>query len=111
MDERYGFERSQEIADIDWIREASQRGECILTKDTAIARNPVEARIVHMCNARVVTVTTQRVPASSVLVSLIANEAAIRRWAFASRPVRMRIPTSARPVWKRCVIWLPQAVG
>lgn len=86
MDERYGFERSQEIADIDWIRESSHRGECILTKDTAIARNPVEARIVHMCNARVVTVTNQRVPAATVLSWLIANETAIGRWALRTLP-------------------------
>lgn len=82
MDERYGFEVSQEIADIDWIRDASERGECILTKDTAIARNPVEARIVNMCEARVITVTNQRVPAVTALGWLVENEAAIVRWAL-----------------------------
>lgn len=86
MDERYGFERSQEIADIDWIRESSQRGECIITKDSAIARNPVEARIVHMCNARVVTVTNQRVAAAAVLTWLIVSEATIMRWALRTPP-------------------------
>ncbi|MCA0294464.1 MAG: hypothetical protein LCH96_03945 [Actinobacteria bacterium] len=86
MDERYGFERSQAVADVDWIRESSQRGECIITKDTAIARNPVEARVVHMCTARVITVTNQRVSAATVLGWLITNQAAIMRWAGRTPP-------------------------
>ncbi|MGC0145035.1 hypothetical protein [Pseudactinotalea sp. Z1732] len=43
MDERYGAVASQEIEEADWIRDACARGECFLTKDSAIARNPTEA--------------------------------------------------------------------
>lgn len=61
MDERYGADASQDVADIDWIREATELGESLITKDTAIARVPVEAQVVHMCDARVFTITSARI--------------------------------------------------
>jgi PIN like domain len=53
MDERYGVRRSQAIADIEWIEEATARGEVLLCKDLAIARNRLEAETVYRTNARV----------------------------------------------------------
>jgi hypothetical protein len=81
MDEAYGPEASQDVADIDWIRDATARGECLLTKDVRIARNPVEARIVHMCEAKVFTVTDARITARQTLDRLLDNQATIFRWA------------------------------
>ncbi|GAA2362807.1 hypothetical protein Cme02nite_41510 [Catellatospora methionotrophica] len=53
MDERYGFEQSQAVADVDWIAEAAERDEVILCKDLAIARNPLEAEAVRRTSARI----------------------------------------------------------
>ncbi|MGC5165986.1 hypothetical protein [Luteimicrobium sp. DT211] len=81
MDERYGAARSQGIADVDWIRDASEHGDVLRTKDVAIARRPVEAQVVHMCDAAVVTVTNTHLPAATTAHWLLRHEAAIMRWA------------------------------
>jgi hypothetical protein len=86
MDERYGADRSQQVADVDWIREASARGECLLTKDVAIARNPSEAQMVVACDARVFAITNSRITGPQMLARLIQHEAAVFRWAQRSRP-------------------------
>ncbi|MEU4834917.1 hypothetical protein [Streptosporangium sp. NPDC023615] len=44
MDERYGKDDSQRIDDVQWIEEATIRGDILLCKDLAITRNLVEAR-------------------------------------------------------------------
>ncbi|GAA1732120.1 hypothetical protein GCM10009809_29470 [Isoptericola hypogeus] len=90
MDDRYGVDVSQSVSDVDWIREATQRGEFLLTKDVRIARNPVEARIVHMCDARVFTITNQRIPAPTALEWLVRHQAAI----FVGRHVPIRRSSS-----------------
>lgn len=57
MDERYGSQKSQRIGDEQWIADASRRGEVLLCKDTAIASNPAEARVVYMHAAQVFALT------------------------------------------------------
>jgi hypothetical protein len=52
MDERYGADRSQEIQDTQWIEEATLRGDVLLCKDLAIARNALEAQVIYMSGAR-----------------------------------------------------------
>jgi len=37
MDERYGVAESQNVSDVDWIEDATNRGEILLSKDLAIA--------------------------------------------------------------------------
>lgn len=86
MDERYGPEMSQAVADVDWIRDAAGRGECLLTKDTHIAYVPVEAQVVYMCDAKVVTVTNARITGPETLARLLRHEADIYRWASLTRP-------------------------
>lgn len=81
MDERYGADASQDVADIDWIREATELGESLITKDTAIARVPVEAQVVHMCDARVFTITSARITGPQMLERLLRNEQTVFRWA------------------------------
>ena len=39
LHERYGVAESQSISDVEWIEEATRRGEVLLCKDLAIARN------------------------------------------------------------------------
>ncbi|GEL95033.1 hypothetical protein CCO02nite_16910 [Cellulomonas composti] len=81
MDERYGVDRSQEISDTDWIRDAAVRGECILTKDSAIARRPAEALTVYTCSARVFTIRNARLTGPQMLDLLVASSASIQRFA------------------------------
>jgi len=86
MDERYGTDVSQSVADIDWIREASERGECLLTKDAAIARNAVEAEIVYNCDARVFALTNAKLTGPVMLSRFLLHEGAVFRWAARTRP-------------------------
>lgn len=53
MRERYGSVTAQQLADIDWIRDATAEGEVLLTGDKAIAKRPLEARAVVVASARV----------------------------------------------------------
>ena len=86
MDERYGSSVSQEVADVDWIREATERGECLITKDVAIARNPAEAEVVYNCDARVFAITNARITGLEMLARLVRHEPAIFRWAQRTPP-------------------------
>ena len=86
MDERYGVSASQGIEDTDWIREASERGECLLTKDSAIARNPTEADVIYNCDARVFTITDARITGFEILARFILHEESVFRWARRTRP-------------------------
>lgn len=86
MDERYGRDVSQEVADVDWIREATERGECLPTKDVAVAPNPSEAWVVFNCEARVFTITNARMPGPAMLDRSVLHEAAVLRWAPRTRP-------------------------
>jgi hypothetical protein len=53
MRERYGSVTAQALADIDWIRDATEAGEVLLTGDKMIAKRPLEARAVIAAGARV----------------------------------------------------------
>jgi hypothetical protein len=53
MDERYGVDPSQLINDVQWIEEATDQGDILLTKDLRIAVNPLEAATVDRVSARV----------------------------------------------------------
>lgn len=86
MDEIYGVDRSQEIDDIDWIRDATMRGECIITKDPKIARLPVEAQMVVMCDARVFALTSAKISGEQMKERLILHQDTIFRWAQRVRP-------------------------
>ena len=55
MRERYGPATAQELADIDWIRDASAESEVLLTGDKAIAKRPLEARAVIAAGAGLCT--------------------------------------------------------
>lgn len=82
MDERYGPDRSQVISDVEWIRDATSRGECLVTKDCAIARRPAEAAVVTMCDARVFALANARLTGAQMLGHLLAHQSTIFRMAL-----------------------------
>ncbi len=86
MDERYGFERSQAISDAEWIIDATRLGECLLTKDIAIATRSAEARIVVMNDARLFALANARLSGPESLDRFLRHEEAIFRWAGRVKP-------------------------
>jgi hypothetical protein len=82
MDERYGKDASQRVQDIDWIREAAGRGECMLTGDIRIARRPAEARTVWMTEARVFALPSGTATGPDKLARYVAQARAVMRWAL-----------------------------
>jgi hypothetical protein len=77
MDERYGVQRSQTVSDIEWIESASDRGEILLCKDLAIARNRLEAEVVHRTNARVFALANANLSGADAAACLLAHGTAI----------------------------------
>jgi hypothetical protein len=77
MDERYGAGGSQHIADVQWIEEATLRGDILLCKDLAIARNPVEARVVYTSGARMFALANARMVGKEMSAAFLGNEAQI----------------------------------
>ncbi|MET7458916.1 hypothetical protein [Nonomuraea sp. NPDC005501] len=77
MDERYGKEKSQQIEDVRWIEEATLRGDILLCKDLAIARNPIEARVIYMSGARAFALANASAVGREMANIFLANEAKI----------------------------------
>ncbi|MBB4920465.1 PIN-like domain-containing protein [Streptosporangium saharense] len=74
MDERYGKDDSQRIADTQWIEEATLRGDLLICKDLAITHNAVEARVIYMSGARVFALAKANVVGREMAELLLANE-------------------------------------
>ncbi len=72
MDGRYGIERSQAIADIAWIEDATGRGE---------ARNRLGAEAVYRLNARVFALANANLAGPEAARCFLAHEASIVRMA------------------------------
>lgn len=81
MNERYGSAAGEELADTQWIEDASRNGEVCLCKDEKIAHVALEAQTVYMWDARVFALSNARLTGARMLEWLIANEAAIHRMA------------------------------
>lgn len=77
MDERYGKNDSQRIEDVQWIEEATIRGDILLCKDLAITRNLVEARVIFMSGARIFAIANASVVGRDMADIFLANEARI----------------------------------
>jgi hypothetical protein len=104
MDERYGPEASQKIADTTWIRDASQSGEVVITKDRAISRRPLEAEAIYYSEARVFAIASAQITGPEQLERLLTNASRIERvsskpgpWIFGVyadevRRIRLRYP-------------------
>lgn len=104
MDERYGAEASQGVADTTWIRDASRAGELVITKDRAIARRPLEAEAIYYSEARVFAIASAQITGPEQLERLLNNRSRIERlsiqpgpWVFGVyldevRRLRLRYP-------------------
>lgn len=85
MRERYGSVNAQQLADIDWIRDATAQGEILLTGDKAIAKRPLEARAVVAAGARVFALGSSQLTGDAKAQRWLDNEAAIFRRADSLR--------------------------
>ena len=85
MRERYGSVSAQQLADIDWIRDATSEGEILLTGDKAIAKRPLEARAVNIAGARVFALGSSQLTGDAKAQRLLDNERAIFRRADTTR--------------------------
>ncbi|WP_173078320.1 hypothetical protein [Phytohabitans rumicis] len=83
MDERYGVTASQSVSDEDWIAEAASRGEVLLCKDLAIARNQLEAEAVFRADARVFALANANITGIAAAECFLAHEVTI--WSMARR--------------------------
>ncbi len=84
MDERYGVRDSQSTADMTWIRDASDSGDVIITKDKAIAKRLLEAEAIYYSEARVFTIASAQITGPQQIARLLVNESRIER--LTSRP-------------------------
>jgi hypothetical protein len=81
MDERYGSGKSPWVKDVEWIEDAAGRGDIILCKDLRIARNPLEADVVHRTSARAFGLARRDIDGASMAECFIAHEEQIFRMA------------------------------
>lgn len=81
MDERYGVNESQLISDVQWIEEATDLGEVLLTKDLRIAANPLEAASVHRLSARAFGLARRDVDGPTMARYFLDNQSRIFRMA------------------------------
>lgn len=79
MDERYGAKQSQVVIDVDWIWDATRRGEILLAKDRAIAKKPLEAQAIREAKSKVFVLASAQITGTQMLERLLANESAIER--------------------------------
>jgi PIN like domain len=86
MDERYGPDLSQSVADTDWIIDASSRREILLSKDRAIAKRPLEAEAIYYSSARALVIASAQITGPEMLNRLVSNSASIERLAARSGP-------------------------
>ncbi len=79
MRERYGSLTAQGLADIDWIKDATEAGEVLLTGDKAIAKRPLEARAVIEAGARVFALGSSQLTGPQKASRFIEHQSAIFR--------------------------------
>ena len=98
MDERYGKDGSQRVADVQWIEDGSSRGDIWRCQDLQLAPNPLEARLTYMSGARVFGLAKADVSGPDMALWLLSNEGRIVDYAkrvtepfvFAVGPARLR---------------------
>jgi hypothetical protein len=79
MRERYGSVTAQDLADIDWILDASARGEVLLTGDKTIAKRPLEAQAVVQAGARVFALGNSQLTGQQKAQRFLDRDSAIFR--------------------------------
>jgi hypothetical protein len=101
MRERYGEVSGQALSDIDWVRDAAEAGEAILTKDDHVATRPAEARTIYMCDARVFAFTKADLTADQMIDILLAHAEPIHRWAARTRGPYVATLRASLPIRRR----------
>ena len=86
MRERYGERSAQELADVDWIADASAVGEVLLTADKRIAKRPLEAAAVRATAAQVFALGNNNSTGAASAEQFLRSEAAILRRAHEPGP-------------------------
>jgi hypothetical protein len=81
MDERYGVNESQSISDVQWIEEATNHGNVLLTKDLRIATNPLEADAVYRVSARAFGLARRDIDGLTMTRYFLDNQSRIFRMA------------------------------
>jgi hypothetical protein len=81
MDERYGVSESQLIRDVQWIEDATEHGDVLLTKDLRIATNPLEAAAVHRVSARAFGLARRNVDGPTMASYFLSNRSRLFRMA------------------------------
>lgn len=84
MDERYGPDRSQAIADSEWIEGMAQLDEIALTSDKKIGKVPIQAEAIRRSSARILVIDAN-LTARGQASRLIGNRGGIERL-VSSRP-------------------------
>jgi hypothetical protein len=82
--EHYGIPADEQVADVDWIEEASGQGWPILVKDKRIRHRPAEIDAVVRHKARCFVITRGDLPSAQMVNRFVANKAAI--FAVAAKP-------------------------
>jgi hypothetical protein len=81
MDERYGVHSSQLVSDVQWIEDATDQGDVLLTKDLRIAFNPLEAATVDRVSARVFALARRDIDGPTMGRYFLDNQRRIFRMA------------------------------
>lgn len=79
MRERYGATTAERLADVDWIRDATESGEVLLAADKRIAKKPAEAQAIVKAKARVFALANGRITGPEKAARFLENERAIFR--------------------------------
>lgn len=101
MRERYSEHGGQFTSDVTWIREASEAGECVLTKDDRVATRPAEAQTIYMCDARVFAFARADLTAESMIDILLHQAERIERWATRTPGPYVASLSAHRPIRRR----------
>jgi hypothetical protein len=101
MRERYGEQGGQHTSDVTWIREASEVGECVLTKDDRVATRPAEAQTIYMCDARVFAFARADLTAAAMIDMLLEQAVRIERWATRTPGPYVVSLSAGRPLRRR----------
>ena len=99
MDERYGSDESQNISDVQWIEEATDHGDVLLTKDLRIAANPLEAAAVNRVSARAFGLARRDIDGPTMAAYYLDNQYRIFR--MASRAVGPYVVSISRAGLRR----------
>jgi hypothetical protein len=89
--EEYGDARAQQMPDEEWIAAGTHAGFVLLAKDHRVATRPLEARAIHVNDARMVTFARGELTAEAMAGLCLRYERAIHRLARVQPPFVMAL--------------------